>query len=83
MINKINNIHLNCDTCGICVGPNYLSKEFVDIGSDKLCKLCYTELMKKGFLYLKTKEAIAEIFLPSGAREFLDKTELQKLFEEN
>ena len=58
-------IQPHCDTCGICVGPDYIEHYTTKVGERELCGSCLYYLGKYGFLQLDDRHRL----LPNGEIE--------------
>ena len=52
----------HCDTCGICIGPDYIEHNTTKVGKRELCGNCLHYLGKYGFLQLDYRHRL----LPNG-----------------
>ena len=76
---KTKGIHISCDGCKIGIGPNYLNKEYIDVGPYKLCLFCNNLLKKNGFIYFNMNGELFKILLPDGSEKFISRKEFEEL----
>jgi hypothetical protein len=77
---KTKNLFIKCSCCGICIGPEYSTREYKELGQYYLCPACNTSLEKDNFLYIEeTPKHFHYVLFKDGLIKKLRLEELQKL----
>lgn len=70
---------INCDACHIRIGPEYITKEFIDVGEYKLCIQCYRELIDVGFVDIRTAANGTTLLFPNSETVIISRGKYKRL----
>jgi hypothetical protein len=71
---------IKCNGCGICIGPKFETRNFLEVGPNYLCPDCAMSLKEEGFLYIEeTSKHFHYVMFKDGLIKRLSLEELQKL----
>ncbi len=57
---------IKCDCCTIMIGPKYITRDFFDVGPQKVCPFCYPRLEKNGYALLEEDKDKFKVMLTDG-----------------